>query len=184
LGLRHIWGDALFGDGCAEDDGLEDTPNASANAGQQCNFSTNSCVDAPIDFPDMIENYMDYAQDQCMNLFTDDQVGIMRSMLETARSGLINDSVDPSSVNTIEHTVHVSVFPNPVVSSFAVQFVKEVAIANMKLINMSGQTVWSTTNSFKGNRVGVKGIDLNSGVYILQMSVNGSPLQKRVIIGN
>ena len=35
LGLRHIWGDAiefLGEDGCAVDDGLDDTPNAATNA--------------------------------------------------------------------------------------------------------------------------------------------------------
>lgn len=59
LGLRHIWGD---GD-CQADDFCTDTPTADApNFGCQDNVSCTS--------PDMIENYMDYTDDQCMHIFT------------------------------------------------------------------------------------------------------------------
>lgn len=59
LNLRHIWGD---GD-CSADDFVTDTPNASgSNSG--CNTKT-IC-----ESEDMIQNYMDYTDDACMNLFT------------------------------------------------------------------------------------------------------------------
>ena len=71
LGLRHIWGD---GD-CTVDDFCLDTPIADApNIGcPQENFSCNS--------PDMFENYMDYTDDACMNIFTQDQKGRMMQVL-------------------------------------------------------------------------------------------------------
>ena len=93
LGLRHIWGDGgtgLPGSGdCAADDGIEDTPNAFAASAQDCDFTKNSCPDAPIDYPDMIENYMDYADEDCQNAFTYGQIDIMRAMLFGPRAGLI-----------------------------------------------------------------------------------------------
>ena len=89
LGLRHIWGDALLGGGCSVDDGIVDTPNQEAASQFTCNFSADSCTDSPTDYPDMVENYMDYSTDACMNMFTNIQIDVMRAVLEIARPGLI-----------------------------------------------------------------------------------------------
>lgn len=95
LGLRHIGGDAadpIFGgDGCSEDDGIADTPNANGQSQQDCSYTKNSCVDEPIDHPDMIENYMDYSNEYCMNMFSQGQVEIMRAMLTGPRAGLLTE---------------------------------------------------------------------------------------------
>ncbi len=92
LSLRHIWGDG----GCGVDDFCADTPTAGTP-----NFgcpTTNSCTDTPVDAPDMVENYMDYTNDACMNIFTNDQKIRMRTVLETTRFSLINSvaSVPPN----------------------------------------------------------------------------------------
>jgi large repetitive protein len=87
LGLRHIWGDG----GCTIDDYCNDTPEAAApNYG--CPVGTNSCTGAPDAGVDMIENYMDYTNDLCMNIFTNDQKQRMRAVLEGSplRRSLIN----------------------------------------------------------------------------------------------
>jgi hypothetical protein len=73
LGLRHIWGD---GD-CLVDDFCEDTPSSDAP-----NYSCDehlSCGSR-----DMIENYMDYTHDECMNMFTQDQKERMIQVLQTS----------------------------------------------------------------------------------------------------
>lgn len=88
LGLRHIWGD---GD-CTMDDGIADTPNSDSASQQECDYTKNSCMDTPVNYPDMIENYMDYSDEDCMNIFTHDQVGIMRAMLLGPRSSLLQGS--------------------------------------------------------------------------------------------
>ena len=82
LGLRHIWGDPITGSGCEVDDGISDTPNQNAASQFTCNFDLNSCTDNPLDYPDMVENYMDYSSDDCMNMFTLNQSSIMRAVLE------------------------------------------------------------------------------------------------------
>ena len=95
LGLRHIWGDPdLFSDGCSVDDGIVDTPNQSSQSNFECNLENNTCVDNPINYPDMVENYMDYSNDQCLNMFTLNQISVMRAVIEFARSGLIENMVD------------------------------------------------------------------------------------------
>lgn len=73
LGLRHIWGD---GD-CLVDDYCDDTPG-SDDANYSCAAHT-SCGT-----PDMIENYMDYTDDQCMSLFTQNQKERMIQVLENS----------------------------------------------------------------------------------------------------
>ena len=83
LGLRHIWGD---GD-CDADDFVEDTPNQ--------NSSNSNCRSTPritCGSRDMIENYMDYTTDQCMNLFTLGQLERMDVVLANSprRASLVN----------------------------------------------------------------------------------------------
>lgn len=73
LGLRHIWGDG----GCNVDDFCADTPNAGA-ANYGCPVGTDSCPDPGVD---MIQNYMDYTNDSCMNIFTQDQKDRMLAVL-------------------------------------------------------------------------------------------------------
>lgn len=63
LGLRHIWGDG----NCNVDDFCNDTPN-SDNPNYGCPTTHTSCSSV-----DMVQNYMDYSNDACMNLFTEDQ---------------------------------------------------------------------------------------------------------------
>jgi hypothetical protein len=63
FGLRHIWGDG----GCSADDFCLDTPESNgSNSG--CQIGSSSCGSV-----DMVENYMDYSDDACMNIFTQDQ---------------------------------------------------------------------------------------------------------------
>jgi hypothetical protein len=68
FGLRHIWGD---GESCDGNDFCNDTPVAAA-ANQGCpNPGYDSCPDSP--GADMFQNYMDYSDDDCLNIFTLDQ---------------------------------------------------------------------------------------------------------------
>ena len=60
LNLRHVWGDG----GCGVDDFVADTPE-SDGANYNCDLGSVSCGSV-----DMVQNYMDYSSDLCMNLFT------------------------------------------------------------------------------------------------------------------
>ncbi len=76
LGLLHT-----FQGGCNGGDGVADTPPvASANYG--CNFNANSCSESP-NFPDMIENFMDYSDGACQNTYTNGQSAVMNSAMTT-----------------------------------------------------------------------------------------------------
>ena len=76
LNLRHIWGDG----GCGVDDFVSDTPESDASNGG-CVTNHVSCGSV-----DMVQNYMDYSNDSCMNLFTLGQKNRMRTILESGGS--------------------------------------------------------------------------------------------------
>lgn len=80
LGLYHT-----FQGGCAETDGGDlcgDTPAvADPSPNTDVCVSNNSC---PAGDDDMIENYMDYSTDACMNIFTNDQKDRMVATITTA----------------------------------------------------------------------------------------------------
>lgn len=89
LNLRHVWGD---GD-CSVDDFVDDTPIASgSNFG--CPFGTNSCDEGPEDLPDMFQNYMDYSDDDCTNLYT---IGQKNRMLPLFTPGAVRYDLSQST---------------------------------------------------------------------------------------
>ena len=75
LGLRHIWGDG----GCDTDDFCEDTPQVDG-----ANYNCPSGEVVSCGNKDMFQNYMDYTNDVCMNLFTRNQSERMIAVLENS----------------------------------------------------------------------------------------------------
>jgi hypothetical protein len=70
LNLRHIWGDG----GCGASDFVDDTPDSDGpNFG--CALGSVACGST-----DMVQNYMDYSDDACMNLFTQGQSDRMNAL--------------------------------------------------------------------------------------------------------
>ncbi|SEP75829.1 M43 family zinc metalloprotease [Flavobacterium urocaniciphilum] len=96
LGLRHIWGDANCGtDYCA------DTPtHQTANGGCPTHPKANSCGTSD----EMFENYMDYTDDACMNIFTNDQ--------KTRITTVMNNSPRRASLKTSTKDVAIPLFAN------------------------------------------------------------------------
>ncbi len=82
FGLRHIWGDG----GCNEDDFCADTPAADSQS-QGCPTGAVACGSV-----NMVENYMDYSTDYCMNIFTNDQKQRMQTVMANSprRASLAN----------------------------------------------------------------------------------------------
>lgn len=94
LGLDHTFEGGCFGLG----DNCADTPPVfEANYG--CNLTANSCTNDVPDLPDMTENYLDYSDGDCMNMFTIDQKNIMRFSLSSAtyRNQLVTSATATST---------------------------------------------------------------------------------------
>jgi Pregnancy-associated plasma protein-A/Secretion system C-terminal sorting domain len=100
LGILHPWGDDDNNGnpiGCSSDDGISDTPNSGVSY-FDCPTQGFSCGSN-----DMYMNFMDYVDDDCMNLFTQGQKNAMRNILNGIRSELAESgsSLCPNSCNDI-----------------------------------------------------------------------------------
>ncbi len=76
LGLRHIWGDVA---GCGDNDFVPDTPPQNGPTAFCPGHPQVSCSQNK-----MFMNYMDYTDDQCMNLFTVNQAARMIAVLTSS----------------------------------------------------------------------------------------------------
>lgn len=102
LGLRHIWADEQnpftgAPGNCEEDDFVFDTPMANISADFECDLDKNNCSNenefsngywGALDPPDMIENFMDYANEPCQNMFSYGQFERASGFLNTSRKKL------------------------------------------------------------------------------------------------
>jgi hypothetical protein len=174
LGLRHIWGDN--NGTCTNDDGLDDTPKASDAHQQTCDKTSNTCVDVPVDDPDMSENYMDYSDDRCLNMFTQQQIGIMHAMLATSRAGVSWVEV-VTGMEELSTTSSIDVFPNPTKGMFTVRTNAKNKMS-VFISNTVGQTVFSASSEN-----GSSTLDLTSqptGIYYVKVTSGNESTVKRL----
>ena len=111
FGLAHIWG--TLDTGCSDDDGFSDTPLQ-----DKPNFD---CPDFPS--PDMCTqgngtmfmNFMDYTNDVCQTMFTEQQKNKMWQTLNGPRIDLLNQATVSCTVlnETFQKNESWSFFPNP-----------------------------------------------------------------------
>ncbi|SNB10743.1 Psychrophilic metalloprotease Fpp2 [Flavobacterium psychrophilum] len=99
LGLRHIWGDNALCPGTnsmLDKDFCADTP-AAAKDNSGCTLTSDTCPGTP--GLDMVQNYMDYTNDACMDTFTQDQKNRMQAvMLISPRRNTLNASIASTPV--------------------------------------------------------------------------------------
>lgn len=122
FGLLHIWGDDS---GCNGTDYVEDTPNQ-ANRTQGC--PSHPRKDACSDIV-MFQNFLDYTNDACMNLFTQGQIERMSIVIENSprRNSLLTSPglFDPSAL-PIDLGIRNIVSPGPSICSNQVRPTIEV----------------------------------------------------------
>ena len=107
LGLYHIWGDTNCGD-----DFVNDTPTSTAEHYGCPSYPQPDCSSSSAGA--MYMNYMDYTDDQCMNIFTNGQVARMNSFMATAPRAALYNSPGITNIGTsIIKEEGIRVYPNP-----------------------------------------------------------------------
>ncbi|MDC0249454.1 zinc metalloprotease [Flavobacteriales bacterium] len=97
LNLEHIWGDNNCGN-----DQISDTPkHEEENYGCLSFPHASSCSGSGAN-GEMFMNYMDYTNDQCMNLFTEGQKTRMLSAINQYRSNMLSHNLCSSSTSILE----------------------------------------------------------------------------------
>ena len=111
LGLLHIWGDGGSRDSntkdCNASDFCDDTPIAGWE-NYDCLTTYDSC---PTDLGnDMTENYMDYTNDECMNIFTQNQKDrITVIMNNAARRSSLKTSTKATAIPLVANDAEVKI---------------------------------------------------------------------------
>ncbi|HVG13892.1 MAG TPA: M43 family zinc metalloprotease [Chitinophagaceae bacterium] len=180
LGLKHIWGDSFCGD-----DGIEDTPKQGGyTSGNPTGFRT-SCNNGASG--DMYMNYMDFTNDEALNLFTKGQKDKMRSYFEDggARQSLLSSRglnepwleaaplvADTVSEGDASH-FKVNVYPNPAQNEVKLNFADDATWVGKKMMirNLNGVVVQAFIVNAKNQTVNLS--NLKPGVYFMQ-GYNGS----------
>ena len=127
LNLFHLWGG--FG-GCGDDDQVADTPNQAAPT-NGCTTNQSSCGSL-----DMSQNYLDYTNDSCMNLFTQGQATRMRALFGPggARVSLLTSpAACPTGPLAPDYQV------NSAAASFDIDGVQGTATTAPFVVRFSGQ---------------------------------------------
>jgi len=188
LGLRHIWGDGGFlgPNDCAQSDGVDDTPFASAQSAFDCNLTKNSCEQVEVfynDDPlDLVENFMDYSRESCMNMFTKGQAALMRSVLTGPRAGLL----DPVSTIQPVSVLDSRIFPNPAQDRAMVAFqLPETAEVQIRIISTAGRIVLETPSQPFSSGQQQMALDtrrLPVGMYFVHIQANGTTAVKKLLV--
>lgn len=153
FGLTHIWGDD--GGSCDGSDNIDDTPN---QAGPTYGCPEGELYD--ICSPDppgiMYQNYLDYTDDACMNLFTEGQKNKMRSVIETKRASLLFSSAGCNEIPPLPGDIaELIIYPVPTSGQFTIVIKNFLALQENMEINIYdalGQLV-STANPTSANTV-------------------------------
>lgn len=189
FGLRHIWGDgATFGpNDCAQSDGITDTPFANTQSSFDCDTTKNTCAQVELhyneDVPDLVENYMDYASEECMNMFTKGQVELMRNVLQGPRSGLL---MPFSAVIEADQQLSFDIVPNPSDDQFAVELeIKEKFTGTLRIVDAKGRNM--RTNAPEPllpgrHRIAFDNLTLAPGMYFVEIRNEKAVLAKKLIV--
>lgn len=187
LGLRHIWGDGgTFGpNDCQQSDGIDDTPFASAESNFDCDITKNTCFGIDpfwgVDMPDLIENYMDYSSETCMNMFSKGQVELMRNVLMGPRKGLIEGS---SNVGLIDgKQIQWTLYPNPATNHVTLRW--EEALdqnAVIEMIALDGRSIWQGILPAGSRTLFIPLGDLASGIYLIRCTNSEFSTQQKLMV--
>lgn len=173
FGLRHIWGDD---EDCLVGDGIDDTPDAKTQT-SGCDLTKNECVDNidGLDFPDMIENYMDYSDEDCQNSFTIGQIDLMTGVLENQRWDLSHDNPGVLKLKE-QNNFAATLFPNPSYSSVTISSEKDID-GTLILTDLNGKMVKYIT--VQGSKTTINIDDLQKGIYFV--SIKGKEGVKKLV---
>ena len=96
LGLPHIWGD-VNGGGCNGDDGFADTPDQAS----QYFGCPNGCVASGCGGNQQTANIMNYTNDACMDMFSEDQAAAMNFYANQFFGGLNIPAANPTELTSL-----------------------------------------------------------------------------------
>lgn len=196
--LMHTWGRDLPGYGdCNDDDGIEDTPDCSlayySSPVSKC-FHPVQCG-----YTRMIENFLDYSTDACMDLFTPGQAYKMMAAIHQYRSELVspqnlNDCGCKDLFDSLNNVIDIQLYPTIINNGLIFLHITNnyTLPLTFNVYDLYGKLLF--TKGYKNISTSTLEIDLNNeidlnhqnvhlrpGVYILRGTYGGS-FQRKFIV--
>ncbi len=183
LGLRHIWGD---GD-CTMDDFVADTPGSDANNSGGCLNVKNSCTDSLYDYDDQVENYMDYSNDSCMNMFSEGQKTRAWSFINTDRVALFSSQGCSLAVALEDAQIMedpFTIYPNPSAGNIFLTWEGDPTLeVDYQIYNAMGQMVGNKKMSPGERKTEINLSGLSNGTYFVVSTSAGKRYTKKLLVG-
>lgn len=189
LNLRHIWGDAFCGN-----DLVADTPTQESDNGGCPTYPhrPNSCSTINAD-GDMFSNYMDYVNDNCMNIFTAGQVIRMRAALNNPAGGrnqlqnsqgCIPGITPPASIFELSLFNRVKTYPNPANNNLIIEFPIHIEQFNdITIIDLIGNEILRVYNgNLDNHRLNIDISKLSSGTYVILANTDYGVLTNKFVV--
>ncbi len=177
LGLIHTWGDTRCGT-----DYCDDTPQAeSSNNTVVCSPVYSACRGTLT--RNMIENFMDYTVDSCMNIFTQDQKSRVRAILEISKRRQ-NLLANADIFETVSEPLVLKVLGNPVNgSSLSCKvLVNGAQDYTIEIFDDLGRILFSEEYLNSLSRVvHIPKNRIGSGMRHLRLSSKGTRIDRRII---
>lgn len=178
LGLLHIWGDGN-GDSstgetdCSASDYCADTP--------QCGYEHYECGDYDTcpskSGKDMPENYMDYTNDVCMNIFTLNQKDRILAVMNNSirRNTLKTSNACKSVLSTTEFDFlnEIIVYPNPVKNVLNISITSRELPDEFIVYNSIGQVI-ENKKHLSINNLTINTMSYSKGVYLIKFIKDNS----------
>ncbi len=162
LGLKHIWGDEPCGD-----DGIDDTPPQEGPTRGCPSGVVSSCSSGAAG--NMYMNFMDFTNDDCVNMFTIGQVNKMHELFVEGgeRSALLLSDKAPTDQNsTTTKNPVVAIYPNPAINTITIQFEsKDFSGKEIVIYNHLGQVIKKM--STHQSKLVITISDLKDGMYFI-----------------
>jgi hypothetical protein len=172
LGILHTFSDVRGL--CEDNDFCNDTPRLKDD--------TNGCSPeeaAKCETIAMPENFLDYTNDACMNLFTKCQVERMKVVLEKCprRKELANSTVTSAREENLAERI--SIFPNPAHAFFTIK-TENLPIKNLKLYSVLGQQVYQNVDIQANTSIDIS--HLPKAIYVLQIETEKGMIVKKLVV--
>jgi hypothetical protein len=188
MGLYHIWGDDQD---CSGSDSIPDTPNADQASSSDCQVTRNSCSNedaywGTTDPNDMVQNYMDYSHDSCMNMFTNGQKARMYSFLYTdsLRLGLFTSNAGCNPLGIAQQATFdqfFNVYPNPADGIVNVSYFGQWSSdMNVDILDITGKTIGTVNVTAYSYQIDMS--NYAAGTYTLLFRGEGGTAAKRIVL--
>ena len=178
FGLIHTWGDSFCGD-----DYCNDTPQTeSSNLATTCKVKYSNCSGTKT--LNMIENYMDYSPDTCMNIFTNNQKQRVRAVLTLSkrRARLIKNA-EFQLPKADKLTVYL--YPNPTTNdNIQLQvMLPDFQDITVEILDILGKTVYTKTYlDYPSTILKLTETNLRGGMYFVRVSSKNESVITRLVV--